>query len=133
MPDVHRLGDVRRTEVDDDGARLRSFGEKQMLAARGGRDRFTHGCRRESKIQEARAGDFHLLANVLNVEFGEHVGRKLARIHLSLFGQRHERVGLVVTELWVGAGAHKHGGKVCVRQNRYDRVAQTLFEKQMDH
>ena len=36
VADVHRLGDVRRTEIEDDGFRLRGLVEKQMLAARGG-------------------------------------------------------------------------------------------------
>ena len=36
VADVHRLGDVRRTEINDDRARLRGLLEKQMFAARGG-------------------------------------------------------------------------------------------------
>ena len=76
VADVHRLGDVRRTEINDDGFRLRGFVEKQMLAARGGFERLRERGIFQPEIQEARAGDFHFLANIGNIEFGQHVGRR---------------------------------------------------------
>ena len=40
VADVHRLGDVRRTEINDHGFRRRGFGEEQMFTTRGGLQRF---------------------------------------------------------------------------------------------
>ena len=118
VADVHRLGHVGRTEIHDHGARLRGAVSKKRCSPRAA------DCQRlrqrgglEPEIQEAGAGDLHLLAAVANVEFGEHVGGQLARIHLPRLGQRHEGVALVIAELRVGAGPDQHGGDVGVRQD----------------
>ena len=62
VADVHRLGDVRRTEINDDGFWRRSFFKKQMFAARGGFERLREHGIFQPEIQEARAGDFHFFA-----------------------------------------------------------------------
>ena len=58
-----------------------------------------------------------------HVELGEHVGGELARVQLPRLGQRHQRVGLVVAELRVGARADQDGGDVRVRQDGARRPA----------
>ena len=129
MADVHRLGDVGRTEINDDGARLRGLVEKQMFAARGGFERLREHGGFQPEIQEARAGDFHFLAPIGNVEFGQHVRGELARIHFPRLGQRHQRVGLVIAEFRVGARAHENDGNVSIRHDRAHRLLEVLFDE----
>ena len=125
VADVHRLGDVGRTEIHDDGARL--GGLSRRTDAR--RARPIAGFRRapsglSRKFRKPGAGDLDLLAPRGDVESGEHVGGELARIQFARLGQRHQRVALVIAELRVGAGAHEHGGNIGVRQHGADGCLQ---------
>ena len=115
VSDVHGLGDVRRTEVDDDGARLRRRSEEEVLTTRGcGNDR-AHRRRLHPKIQKARPGDLDLFANIADVELGQRIRGELARVHLPLLGQSHEGVALVVPKFRIGTGAHAHRGEAGFR------------------
>ena len=89
-----------------------------MFAARRGLKRLDHYGRFQPEIQEARAGDFSLFAKFRNIEFGQHVRGKLARIHFPRLGQRHQRVALVIAKFGIGARTDKNHGGVSFRQNR---------------
>ena len=128
MADVHGLGDVRRTEINDRSVRAGGFLEKEMFAAGGGLQGGGERGGLEAEIEEARAGDFDFLANVGDIEFGDDIGGELARVHLALFGEGHERVGLVIAEFGVGTGADEHGGGAGVGQNGGDGGLQAGFD-----
>ena len=120
VADVHRLGDVGGTEINDDRPGRRGRLKKQMFTARRGFERLREGGIFEMEIQEAGAGNFHRLANFSNVQFCQHVGGQLARIHFARLGQRHERVGLVIAKFRVGTGTDQNGGDIGVRQDGAD-------------
>jgi len=98
-----------------------------MFAARRGFERPGEHGRLEPEIQEARSRDFHLLAPLVHVEFGNRVGGELARIHFARLGERHERVALVITELGIGTRTDQNHGGVRVRQDRADGGLELQF------
>src|SRR5262245_20470521 len=114
---MHRLGHVRRTEVDDQGARRSTFREKKVFTSGGALQHATDRFELEPKIQKARAGDLHFLAPLRNIEVRQHIGSELSRVYFPLFGEGHQRVGLVIAELWIGTGADQQDGVFRVRQN----------------
>ena len=120
VADVHRLGHVRRAEINDHGSRLRGLVKKQMFAARGAGQRLRERGILQPEIQEARAGDFHFFAKFGNVQLGQHVGGELARIQFARLGQRHQRVALVIAKFRIGTGADENGGDIGVRQHGAD-------------
>ena len=133
MPDMHRFGDVRRTEIDDDGARVFRFLDEGKFVAGGGVQRLRQrGCVK-AKIDEAGARQFHFFAPFADIQPGQYLGCKLARIHLPLLGQRHQRVALVVAELRIGARADEQRPNVRIRKNLASGLLQTVLEKSMDH
>lgn len=81
----------------------------------------------QPNIQKARAGDIHFLANLRDVQFGQHVRGQLARIHFARLGQRHQGVALVIAKFGIGTGAHQYGGDVRIRQNGMDGCVQGEF------
>ena len=87
----------------------------------------------ESEIQEAGPGDLDAVAPRAHVEAGQHLGRELTRVQLSLLGQRHERGGLVIAELRIRTGPNAEGGGGGVGQDGGDGEAQTLFEFEVQH
>ncbi len=87
----------------------------------------------QAEIQKAGASDFHLLAQITDVKFGEHVGGKPARIHFPRPGQRHERVALVVAEFRIRTRTDENSGCICIRQDGEDGLLQfqlNLFIRQ---
>jgi hypothetical protein len=108
MAHVHGLGDVRRAEIDDDGARLRRGAIKEVLARMRGLERGGDRFALEPKVQETRAGDLHRAAPRGNIEPGEDILSKLARVKLPFLGESHQRIALVIAELRV-ARTHLHG------------------------
>ena len=107
---------------------MRGLLEKQMFSARRGFERLGERGRLEPEIQEARAGNFHLLAPIANIQLGEHVGGELARIHFARLGERHERVALVIAEFGIGTRTDQNNGGVGVRQDRADGGLELQFD-----
>ena len=70
VADVHRLGDIGRTEVNNNATRPVGFLEEQR-AAPGGvcASACRHGGRLEAEIQEAGSGHLHRLAPLGDVQF----------------------------------------------------------------
>ena len=130
VADVHRLGHVGRAEIHHHRARLvvpaRRTGVRR---ARPTSSAPASAAGFEPEIQEAGAGHLDLLAAVADLQLGEHVGGQLARIQLPGLGQRHQRVGLVVAELGIGAGTDQHGRSVCVRQDGAHGCLEALFDE----
>ncbi len=129
VTDVHRLGDIGRTEIDHDRARLGRLLEKQVFAAKRANECFADGGWFEGEIEKAGAGDLDFVAPLGDVELGFDVGGQLARVHLALFGERHESVALVIAELGVRCRAHENAGDIRVRENGANGFLQFLFEK----
>ena len=67
MTDVHRLGDVRRTEVNDDGARRNRLFDEGMFGAQGGLERLSERGSFETKIEKTRAGRLRCFAPFAHV------------------------------------------------------------------
>ena len=128
MPDVHRLGHVRRTEINHHGSRLRGLVKKQVFAARGGLERLRERGMLQPEIQEARAGDFNLLADFSNIQSCQNIGCELTRIQLSRLGQRHQRITLVIAKFRVGTRTDENRREVRLRQNGADGMLQTEFD-----
>ena len=91
-----------------------------MFAARRRRQHCDEGRFFQPEIQEARARDFHRLAQIRHIELRQNVAGQLARIQFARFGQRHERRALVIAELRVRTRAHEHRGQVGVRPHGAD-------------
>ena len=102
-----------------------------MITSRGTRQDRGQGAAGDAEIQEPGARDLDLVAKVGHIELGQNVCCELPRIQFPLLGQSHQRVGLVIAEFWVWAGADKDGFKIRVRQRFRDGVAQSLFEQEM--
>jgi len=133
MADVHRLGHVRRAEIHDHHARLRRLLKKQMFAAHRRFERLREGRGLQPEIEEARPGNLHLFTPLAHVEIRDHLGRELARVHLPLLGQRHQRVGLVIAELRIRAWPDEDRGGGRLGQHRGHGLPQTLFKKKVKH
>ena len=97
-----------------------------MFATRGGFERLREQSIFQSEIQETGTGDLNLFANFGNIELGQHVGSELARIQLTLFGERHERVRLIIAEFRI-TRADEHDGGIGIRQNFTDGGLQGKF------
>jgi hypothetical protein len=66
----------------------------------------------QAKVEKTRARDFDRLAQVGEVEFGDHVRGELARIEFSRLGQRHQAVRLVIAKFGIaGPDQHARGGR----------------------
>ena len=133
MPDVHGLGDVGRTEVDQDrpgtGRRL----IKQMFALEGFAQGRSDRPALQAKIQKARAGDLDPLAPWGDIEFLEDFLGELARIALAFLGQGHEGIALVIAKLRVRARPNLHGGQIRLRQQSGHGGAQFFFDAFVQH
>src|SRR3954468_24706185 len=110
MADMHRLGDVRRAEIQNDGALSGWFAEEEIFAAGSRGERGLNSNFFEPEIEKTCPSDVDLLANRLDIEFSEHIRRELARTHLARFRQEHERVGLEIAELGIRAGPDLDNG-----------------------
>ena len=75
MADVHGFGDVGRTEIHDHRARLGGLLEERVLAPRRRLQSLRQRGRFEAEIQEAGAGNVHLLTPIADLELGDHVSR----------------------------------------------------------
>ena len=78
----------------------------------------------EPEIQKPRPGDLDRLAAVVDVELLHDLRGELARVELVALGQADEGVGLVVTELRLGAGADEDARDVGVRYERVNGLLQ---------
>ena len=117
VADVQGFRYVGRTKIHHHSFWFGRFGEKEVFAARRCRERLVQHGRFEPEIQEASTRDFDLLAQVGEVELGQHIGGELAGIEFALLGKRHEGVALVIAEFRV-ARADQYGGDIGVGQHR---------------
>jgi len=120
MADVHRLGDIRGAEINDDGARLCSGRKKQVLARDGFIETGAEGSGRQAEIQEAGAGDFDFLTERGHVEFRHDIGGELAGIQCSSFSDGNQGIALVIAKFRIRARADEHGADVGVREDGAD-------------
>ena len=77
VPDVHRLGHVGRTEVNNNGAGPGRLFKKQVPLLRRLAQRPGQGRGLEAKVQETRAGHLHRLAPVGDVQPARHCPRPI--------------------------------------------------------
>ena len=133
VADVHRLRDVRRAEVDDDGAWLGGLGVEEVFPTEGGLQRLRDGVRLDAKVEEASACNFNLLAPLADIEFGDDIGGELTRVHLPRLGDGHQRVRLVITELRIGAGTDEQRSGIGVGKDGGDGDAELVFEQRVKH
>ena len=106
VPDVHRLGNVGRTEVDDDAERILRGGHAAAGITRQCPELPGDPMRFEAEVEKARTGNFRLLANVARLEIVGDLGREFARVGFRFLGQNHGGIGLVVAESCVGCRGH---------------------------
>ena len=62
-----------------------------------------------------------------------HLFGKLARIHLPLLSQTHERIALVIAVLWICTRTHQNAGTICIRQMRQRCFLKALLDLGLDH
>src|SRR6185503_3383317 len=82
VADVHRFGDVRRTEINHNRTGRGDFLEEKMRAARSRLQRFDHGGCLEPKVDKAGTSNLDLIAKIVDLQFAEDVGGELARVEL---------------------------------------------------
>ena len=103
VTDVHRLGDVRRRVVDDDGLGLgRRFDPEPIVpgeVADGPGDPVLS----ESDVQEPGPRDFRSVGHRAEIDPTADLGRELAGIAAEPLARGHAAVRLVIAELGVGA------------------------------
>jgi len=78
----------------------------------------------EPEIQKTRPGDPDRFAAISDVYLLDDLGGELAGVELVALGQAHERVGLVVAKLRIGAGADEDARDVGVGHERKDGLLQ---------
>ena len=106
VADVHRLGHVRRAEIDDDGLGLLHKEHAETLIHAQRVDGLREGGIQDLEVNESGACDARGFAEVLHLQVGKDLGRDLTRILLQPFGRDHRGIGLVVTEARVGRSRH---------------------------
>ena len=133
MADVHGLGHVRGTEVDDNGAGRGGFFEKEVSAAIGGFECFLDGGGFEAEIEKTGSGNFDFFTKICGIETCQDVRGQLTRVHFAFFGQGHERGGLIIAEFWIRAGADLKGSGIRFGPDGPDSLTQPLFQYFMQH
>ena len=106
MPDVHRLGDVGRTEVDHDATRCVSERHAEPIVLQELRGLHRDRLRLERKIDETRAGDCRRCAPFPDLEVLNDLLCKRSRILAPLLGEDERGVGLVIAKTRIGRGHH---------------------------
>jgi hypothetical protein len=102
VADVHRFGNVRRAEIDNNRLRIPDARDIEALV---GADGVQFACQRviaDGEVQEARAVHADLLAQTGYVERCLDLLGQRARIGLEQFCQRHRRARLVVAVACIG-------------------------------
>jgi len=128
MAHVHRLGDVRRAEVDYDVSRPTRLFKEQGPAPGSLLECGIEGRGLQFEIEKARACDVHLLAQIINLEPSHDISRQLARVHLARLCERHEGVALVIPKTRVGAGTNQHGAGISIREQLADDILQAYLD-----
>src|ERR1044071_8477525 len=102
MPDVHRLGDVRRTKINNHGRRPRNLFKKELFVFQCVPQSPRDGRLFEAEIQKTGASDFNRIAPFADVQLCYDVRSYLTRIELARFRERHDRGSLIVSKprLW---------------------------------
>ena len=102
VSDVHRLGDVGRTEIDDHALRVPCFRGAATRIASEGAQLLRDPLRLEAEIEEAGSRNLRLFANFAGFEIVRDFGGQFPRVGLDLLGQNHGGIGLVIAETGVG-------------------------------
>ncbi len=98
MADMHRLGDIRRPEVDHDA--VSRFGRRHaqpVVTQELPRPR-RHGRRLETEINKAGAGNGGSFRPFLDIEVVDDLLRQRARIFTPLLGQHESGIRLIIAE-----------------------------------
>src|SRR5262245_28106608 len=126
MPDMHRFGDVRRTEVDDDLLRLRGAWYPEMLVARKLRETGRQRLGLEPEIDEPRTGNLRRRTKISHLQLVDDLLRNLPWVRLRLLGEDHGDIRLVITKARV---IRRHHLRVGVGKVRRQRGAEAGNEK----
>ncbi len=109
VADVHRLGDVRRREVDDDGVGRFGRFHAQAIVTQQVAQRRGDPAVIEPDVEEPGPGDLGGAGHRREVDRAGDLGGQLARVRLAGLRDGHAAVGLVVAELRVGARPNRRG------------------------
>jgi hypothetical protein len=102
MADMHRLGDIRGAEIDEDFLGLGRAGDAEPgVGGEGGNGGGDEGIF-ETEVHEPGSGDLGGGGEAGDIELREDVGGELARVGFFLLGQNHGGVRLIVAESRVG-------------------------------
>ena len=102
VADVHRLGDVWRGEIDDDGLRRIDLRHADVLVLDDHREALGERGGAQREVEKAGAVDAGFVAEVGHVQLVHDLLREGARVCLELFRQNHRRIALVVAVSRVG-------------------------------
>ena len=129
MADVHRLGDVGRTEIDHDAVGLvRERATPSRSSCKSSHRLRRHRLRLEGEIDETGAGDRRRFAPFPDLEMLDDLLRERARIFSALLRQDERGVRLIIAEARVGRGRDFAG----LRQvGRGERGASSAREKRL--
>ena len=121
VTNVHRLGNIRRTEINDDGFRFRDHRYAVAFIAGSTGDLCGDENRFEFEINEAGAGDGGWFADTGDVELLNDFLGECSRIFVARFGDGHDAVGLVIAKFRVGGPEERR----CA-EGAFDGVGQNL-------
>src|SRR5437588_5397270 len=127
MADVHRLGDIGRTEVEDDGKGAGCHLEEKIFAPSSGLQCRSQGGGLEPEIKKAGTGDFHGFAPFMEVESGEDISSDLPRVQFAALGEGDQGIGLIIAELRVRTWADEDGSGSGVREDGFNGLLEGLF------
>ena len=104
MADVHRLGDVRRTEVDHDSPRNGGRGHTQPRIVHKVAEAFRQPRGLEAKIDKTGARDFGRLREGGDIELADDLLGKLAWVGALLLREDHGDIGLIIAKPCISGG-----------------------------
>src|SRR6266498_2054790 len=102
VADVHRLGHIRRSEVNHDAPRRFCFRHAKSFIAQDAGGFFRNGARTQCKIDETGPCDHWGFANVANVKVPDDFLRNFPRIFAPLLSEHQSRIRLVIAESRIG-------------------------------
>ena len=98
MTDMHRLGHVRRSEINHDSPSRFFLCNAQPFISQDFDRLFRHRARTQCEIDKTHAGDHRRFAKITNIEARDDFLREISRIFVPLLCQHESSIGLIIAE-----------------------------------
>src|SRR6476646_12268148 len=101
MSDMHRLGNIRRAEIDDDRFRSFSSGHPKTWIQSKLAETSCQEFRGKPEINKTGSSDFSGRPEVAQNQIFDELSGQASRVLLELFAQDHCRIGLIISMPWI--------------------------------